>query len=287
MASANYEEPKRTYHPSFESKDADVVLRSTDDTLYRIPSFTLRNTSAMFREMLSQPQSTSHSLEPITVAEKDNVLERALRMICGLETPKWESFDELEAVLSLVRSWDAQGPVSVIRSAITAPLFLAEPLRLYVLATRHGWEEEARIASTYTLTLAVYDESHQTMLQQLPAKDLMALLNLHRRRRDEFKRFVDSDELFNAGNAATFPCPGCGENMDNHAWRELKSRMFLEMDQRPLGDTLYGLDMEEWPEAIACWSTKCRKERCGRLNYCKLSTLRDIKDCVARLPSTI
>jgi len=65
--------------------------------------------------------------------------------------------------------------------------------------------------------------------------------------------------------------------------------MFVEIDKRPLGDTL-GLaigDAAEWPATQACWEAKCTKEDCGGLNYDRVATLRQIRACVALLPSTI
>lgn len=65
--------------------------------------------------------------------------------------------------------------------------------------------------------------------------------------------------------------------------------MFLEIEKRPLGDTL-GLTMgavAEWPVAKACWEAKCSKEGCGGLNYDRVATLRQIRACIALLPTTI
>lgn len=289
MTSVRSEELVRKYHPTFNSQDGDVVLCSAEGTHYRIPSYVLRNTSGLFRTLLSRSQNNAeaHIEDPIAVDETDNVVERLLRLISGLETPKWESFDDLERVVDVAEKWDAPGPLSIIRSAITAPAFLAEPLRLYILTTRYGWNEEARLASAQTLTLSLYDEKHEHELKRLASSDLMALLGLHRRRRDEFKKLLDSNGMFNVGNAMQCFCTGCGEKVDNHEWRELKARMFYEMDQRPMGDTLAGLDMEEWPESVACWSARCRKEGCGRVNYDKLATLRDIKACITLLPASV
>ncbi|KAG6917642.1 hypothetical protein DXG01_001749 [Tephrocybe rancida] len=281
-------------HPSFDSREGNAVLCSTEGTLYRIPSFVLRNTTAYFRALLPPPRplgqqssSPAQTLDPIVVDEKDVVLERILRLISGLETPMWGSFDELELVMTVAEKWDAQGPITLIRSAVTAPRFLAEPLRLYGMATRFGWEEEAKLASTCTLGLSLYEEEHADQLQRLPTKALLDLLSLHRRRRDLFKTALDCEEIFTAGNNPESYCSGCGEKVDNHSWREFKSRLFFELDQRPLGDTLLGLDIEEWPESIACWSAKCRRQECGRLYYDKLATLRDVRNCLNKLPSTI
>ncbi|KAF8874174.1 hypothetical protein BD779DRAFT_1567373 [Infundibulicybe gibba] len=285
MANAKHDEPAALYRAPFDSSDADIILQSTTGVSYRVPSFVLRNTSGHFRALLQGNESWHRT--PIPTDVDDHTLDRVLRMICGLETQRWESFDELEAVITLAERWDTPGPLSAIRSAITAPLFLAEPLRLYVVASHFGWEEETKIAATQTLSLSLYEQRYQLLLHRLSTKHLIALLGFHRRRRDEFKRLVDSDELFNAGNAAHNPCRLCGERTDNSTWRELKARMFVEMDRRPLGDTLTGLEMEEWPESAACWAAKCTRLGCGELNYNKLVTFQDIKTCVDRLPSTI
>lgn len=292
MAAHIYKELTCVYNPVFNRPDADVVLVSSEGTSYRVPSFTLRNTSGMFRKLLSQAMQMTQNVvtreeAPILIPEPDQILERVLRMMSGLEIPRWESFDQLEDVLVLVEKWDAQGPLSTIRSAITAPLFLSEPLRLYAIATGFGWDDEARLASKHTLALCLYDAQHQPTLQRLSAQSLLALFAFHRQRRDEFKRFLDTDEAFSAGNGDHFPCPSCGDETDDHTWRELKARIFLEMDRRPLGDTLSGLDMEEWPEAIACWDMACKKMSCGKYTYNKAATLRAIKDGIDRLPTTI
>jgi hypothetical protein len=34
-------------------------------------------------------------------------MERLLRIMCGLEIPRWTSFDEVEAALDLIEKWDA------------------------------------------------------------------------------------------------------------------------------------------------------------------------------------
>ncbi|KAG6852540.1 hypothetical protein C0991_011056 [Blastosporella zonata] len=294
MANIQRESPARKVHPLFDSKEATVALYSAEGTLYRIPSFVLRNTTGYFLAILRMPlplgqqaDSQAKSIYTIVVDETDVVLERILRLISGLEAPMWGSLDEMESVMSLAEKWDAQGPISLIRSAVTAPKFLADPLRLYGIATRFGWEEEAKLASTYTLRLSLFDEEYADKLERLPTKGLLDLLSLHRRRRDLFKTFLDSEEIFTAGNNLKGYCSGCGEQVDNHSWRELKARIFFEIDQCPMGDTLMGLDMEEWREAIACWSAKCPIEDCGRLNYNKVATMRDIQSCLDKLPFTI
>lgn len=65
--------------------------------------------------------------------------------------------------------------------------------------------------------------------------------------------------------------------------------MFLEMERRPLGDTLGVVvgETADWPEARACWEARCTKPDCGGLNYDRVATLRQIQACVALLPLTV
>ena len=48
---------------------------------------------------------------------------------------------------------------------------------------------------------------------------------------------------------------------------------------------MYGLEMEEWPESVACWNAKCIS--CDRVLYDKTLTMRVIKECIDQLPTTI
>lgn len=257
----------KKFHPEFSFPDADVILRSFEGTLYRIHSYTLRTTSGLFSTMFSLPQP-----EEIPIYESDFVLERLLRLLAA-------------------EKWDTPGPIASIRSALTCPrLLTSDPLRLYVLAKHFDWNEEAKLASTHTLKLNLHDPIHAPTLARLSSKDLLPLLNLHRKRRDMFKRLIDSPERFAAGNSAVYHCSRCGvTQLDNYPWRELKFAMFAEIDRRPLGDTL-GLGVGqsvELPEAKACWEAKCKKEGCDGVNYDRIATLRQIRNCIALLPSTI
>ncbi|KAG6867598.1 hypothetical protein C0993_000750 [Termitomyces sp. T159_Od127] len=273
---------------------SNIILYSVEGTFFRVPSFVLRSTTGYFRTILPPPSpfgqpisGQEQTADPIIVDEKDDVLERFLRLIGGLETPSWGSFDELDAVMSLAEKWDAKGPMCLIRAAATAPKFLEEPLRLYVMATRLNWEHEAKLASTRTLKLSIYDVEHIEQLQKLSAKSLMVLLRFHRRRRDLFMTFLNTEKAFTAGNDPDRRCSVCEEKLNNHTWRELKIRMFLEMDRRPLGDTLLSLDMEDWRESIACWSASCHNKDCGIPLYDRSTTLRAIQECLEKLPLTI
>ncbi|KAL1701597.1 hypothetical protein EV121DRAFT_211827 [Schizophyllum commune] len=275
----------RSYHPDFNSPDADAVLCSQSGTLFRVPSIVLKMTSGFFRSVLALPPPKPNAEHPLPIAEPDETMLPLLRLMCGLPIPPWPSFSAIEDALALAEAWETLGPISVVRTAVTAPAFLVEPLRVYAVAQRFGWAAEAQVAARATLALDLYDDVHQASLQKLSAGALMALLGLHRRRRDELKQLLDHSDMFSAGNDEEAPCANCHARKNNSTWRELKARIFIEMDRRPLGDTLYGLEMEEWPESVACWNAKC--SQCGKVNYDKATTKRNIQGCVLLLPDAI
>lgn len=208
----------RIFHPEFSFPDADVILQSTEGTLYRIHSYTLCTTSGFFNTMFSLPQPRckethdhNHSSlgEPdeIPIYESDFVLERLLRLLCSIPIPSWESFDDVDRVLTAAEKWDTPGPIASIRAALTCPEFLAsDPLRLYILAKHFEWKEEAKLAATQTLRLDLHDPIYASTLERLSSKDLLSLLNLHRKRRDMFKKLLDSPERFAAGNRYVLEC---------------------------------------------------------------------------------
>jgi hypothetical protein len=234
------------YDPAFNEKDANIVLRSSDGTLYRIPSFTLRTTSGFFRDMMTLPEGDGASAgrddDCITLGETSKVLGILLRMISGFETPKWESIDEVEDVLAAARKYDMPGPLSTIRSAIVGPLFLDQSLKVYAIAAKQDWEEEAKEASKHSLRLSIYDTEHASTLQQVPSSYLLRLFALHRGRQDQFK-------ALSAQNGGCFglstKCGYCGHTQN---WLPIIQRVLLEMDRRPLGDTFLGRQWMDWPE---------------------------------------
>lgn len=90
---------------------------------------------------------------------------------------------------------------------------------------------------------------------------------------------------FVSGGVAT--CNNCGSTIDYGTWRELKYKIVLEMDLRPLGDTILDPNLSEWPEALACWEAKCGQPGCSRYLYDKNETFRVIRECIEKLPKTI
>jgi BTB/POZ domain len=293
------------YHPLFSFDDADIVLGSRDSILFRVPSMTLKMTSSWFRAMFTLPQgapcaslpSSSSRRSPrdpseseiISLDEDSSTLEPLLRMACGLEIPTLDTWDAVEPVLYAAEKYDMMGPSSIIRALLRTPAFSDSPLRLYAAACHFGWTEDARAASTRSLTLDLHDPAHRPALLRLRTSDLLLLFELHHNRRTQFRaRLGESPFLTDAqlSEAAAPRCSRCREPVSYAEWRELKHVMLYELERRPAGDTVL-TGLEEWPAAQACWAAKCKGLRCGSSVYDKVLSSRAIKEVLDSLPSAV
>ncbi|KAN0106984.1 hypothetical protein V8E52_010586 [Russula decolorans] len=294
------------YHPSF-SFDADVVLSSRDGVLFCVPSMTLKMTSAWFRTMFTLPQgsppasSRSHNrnqrdtttapseTEIIGLDEDSSTLEPLLRMICGLEIPTLDTWDAVEPVLYAAEKYDMPGPASIMRALLRAPTFTDAPLRLYAAACHFGWAEDARAASTRSLRLNLYDSVHKPSLHRLRTADLYALFALHHERRVQFRaRIAEGPFLTDAQlvDTASARCPRCREPLSYVEWRELRHVMLAELERCPSGDTVL-TGLEEWPAALACWATKCKRVSCLSSVYDKALSSKAVKELLDSLPNAV
>ncbi|KAI0071717.1 hypothetical protein K474DRAFT_574350 [Panus rudis PR-1116 ss-1] len=278
-----------SYHPSFSHPEADVILRAKDGTLFRVHSYTLKTTSGWFRTMFSLPQagSESHqrlsmprSAETLYLDEDSATLEALLSMICGLSIPALQSNDLLERVLYAAEKYDTPGPLSLIRALLMPKAILDDPLHLYVMACRYGWEDEIRAASTKTLTLNLFAPEHKATLRKLSTHALLALLDLHHSRRELLRKQLDAPPFVNDSGPGS--CSHCNAEVDYRTWRELKYVIMREMELRPLGDTVLEAGLNDWPAAKTCWAAQCPE--CGRVLYDKQETLRAIEQCIEALP---
>jgi hypothetical protein len=175
------------FHPLFSSIDGDVILGAKDGSVFfRVHSFSLKTASGFFRTMFTLPQKTQSVNSVIHLDEPEDLLERLLRMICGLPLLPINSYDIVDNLLAAIEKYDMPGPLSVIRLLLMTPPLLNEPFRLYSVACRFGWENEAKYASTETLSFNLHSPELRPYLQSLPSTALLNLYELHHSRRERY-----------------------------------------------------------------------------------------------------
>ncbi|KAL4074338.1 hypothetical protein V8B97DRAFT_1930603 [Scleroderma yunnanense] len=291
-ADADPPKPETTTHPAFGSPDADVVLVSKDLMQFRVHSFTLKTTSGWFRSLFSLPRPPRSGVstpkapiaETIHLDEDSQTLEVVLRMISGLPITPITSYDTVDAILYASEKYDMPGPTSLVRIAVLTPPLAEQPLRLYASASRFGWTEEVKMASERTLALDLWSEENWEMLNKVDGRAALALLKLHRSRREGIRKRLEEHPFVSENTAAL--CARCRKHTDHFTWRELKYKIIMEMDARPLGDTVLNVGLQEWAEAKACWEARCQNSTCACVIYDKSETVRLIRDCIDSLPHT-
>ena len=182
--------PRSEFHHLFASPEGDIVLGSKDGVLFRVHSYTLKTTSGWFRAMYTLPQRPSDARpelkaedatpDVIYVDEDSQTLEGLLRMVCGLSIPKLDSYDFIEPILHAAEKYDMPGPMSIIRALLSTPSLMSDPLRLYAVTCRYGWQDEAMMASRATLTLNLHSPENRNTLQKLGTEAPLSLFSLHR-----------------------------------------------------------------------------------------------------------
>lgn len=235
----------RSYDPAFAEDDANIILRSADGIYYRVSAYTLRTTSGFFRTMMNLPQTTAHQNDDIIVlTESSKVLGTLLRMVGGMEFSWWKSLDELEDLLTAAEKYDMPGPRMIIHGHIITSPAPEETLRLYAIAARFEWEEQAKLASKHTLSIPIHDDAHAIALGAIPSSYLLRLFHLHRTRSNAFVALIKS------GNQNTyFNISGCGHNLRLGALGCLANLMILELDRQPAGTNLLNGTWRIWPAA--------------------------------------
>ncbi|KAF9038410.1 hypothetical protein BDP27DRAFT_1347783 [Rhodocollybia butyracea] len=258
---------------SSQSQNRDTMESDGAQTsvYFRLHSHNLKIASGFFRQMFMLPQNTQLDNNGILYLEEDEVtLENLFRMISGLSVPPIDSYDLVDPLLDAIEKYDTPGPLSIVRLLVMTPALLNEPFRLYAVACRFGWDDEAQYASSQTLAYDLHCPDVRPYLTRLSTNALLRLLDLHRSRREGLRQRLD-DPPFVSGGLAT--CNNCNSTIDYHTWRELKYKIILEMDVRPLGDSISD-------EGLTDWS-------CSRSLYDKSETLRVIRECIEKLPKMI
>lgn len=292
---------------SFDAPDADAVLLSSDvesPAEFRVHRCILAVASPFFRDMFSLPQdqSTLSTSGPdnaprIPVAESREVLETLLRFVYPIPDPIIFSLDELDKVLAAAVKYEFEAVVASLRGFLISPPFLQEsPIRVYALACRYGLEDEAKIASRYTLGTdllhlkkgGLWEEDLKNML----AWDFHKLLMLHRRRSEaaiEFiKRVREEEETKVDGESGMLvKCVQCNSAVFPLQWKpprwwiEWEWRAVEELGARPTTDVVFGLDF------LYGAARKGGCPRCMGNVVESWKVLRDLKDAIDSLPSTI
>ncbi|KAJ3573411.1 hypothetical protein NP233_g2454 [Leucocoprinus birnbaumii] len=286
------EEAKPQYHPSFDDEDADTVLSSNDHVLFRLSRITLRKSSGYFRNLFDSAKGQETSNSTVYEIPFPTVpLERVLLLISGLPLAIEKlSFSEVEDMIEVMQFLDTPGPIATMRSSIDVlRQFPNEPISVYGLATKMGWDEVAQKAAEATLPIDIYStvSKDATRVEKelghiSTSGSLLALFRMHQRRKDIFRQQIRDRTRFQLL---------CGVCCDPTHWRLLVGRLIEELDHDCSGRSISKPGaIEGMSEATKCWARRpCNTRGCdyrhGLSN--KLDTLKKIRSMVEGLPKNL
>ncbi|KAG5642529.1 hypothetical protein DXG03_002602 [Asterophora parasitica] len=230
--------------------------------------------------MFSLPQSPTEPLLPvIPVSETHKTLGALLGFIYPMPDPPLNSLDELVPVLGAAIKYDITGVIETLRKRLVSSLFVTvEPTRVYAIACRFDLEEEARIASKYTLNVNVLDAPLSEDLKFITAYSYHRLLDLHRRR---VRAAIEMLKL-----PQDVKCMQCnGSSFSVYAtpkwWYEFEKKAREELSVRPTTDVIFGM------EFLAHVSMAAGCQRCAESILEAWRFLGDLKKKIDELPATI
>jgi len=263
--------PPSGFHPSYSASDADIVLSSSDNVLFGVHSIILKHASGVFNDMLSMARDvTEKSSDPIYLSE-DGVILKALLDISypcpGL--PDDSPLDFLHELALVARKYDMPGAMNCIRRHMF--LLTPEPgpssLDRYGIACEFGWEREAKLASTGTLSVDLRTEESLKRLRKMDCPSVLQLQDFRRSRRDLLDSCLKNDNKMadwsvihpTPGRFGFFGpfCPGYRLMFQSTPWLLFRHLIGQEMEKCCRGDFL-SRGFWERSEFNDLWTMSCQ-----------------------------
>ncbi|KAI6041895.1 hypothetical protein EDC04DRAFT_1138327 [Pisolithus marmoratus] len=178
--------------PPFDHAKADVILRSSDGTYFRVFKVFLSVASPFFETLFGLPQPSEETntdvevidgLPVIPVSEDSRTLDLLLRFCypCTLaEDPALEDFEEIVNVLEAAKKYSLDGIERTVCRYLFQPNVLeANSLRCFAIACRARMRDECVLAAKYTLREPLVPEWFEE-IELIASAELLSLLAYHR-----------------------------------------------------------------------------------------------------------
>ncbi|KAL9712068.1 hypothetical protein Ac2012v2_005144 [Leucoagaricus gongylophorus] len=279
------------YSYDFDAADADVILVTGGGYPAEIRAHwcVLTAASPFFRDMFSLPQPPSLSscspsasdahIPRIPIPETRDVFTKLLSYIYPVPRPNINSLDEVSCLLSAALKYDFIIAVEALKQMLISSRYLNEnPLRVYGIATSFDLEDEAKIASQYTLNINLLDTPLCDEMKHISAYSYQKLINLHR------TRAKAASELIKPPRGLKCPqCNSCGHGSYGNPrwWNEFANKAKAELAVRPTTEGIF--------DNIEFLRNTCTSG-CSRCPMSLLDSgplLMDLKKQIDALPATI
>ena len=195
----------------FDAPDADAILRSSDGKDLRVHRLILSLGSPVFQGMFSLPQSTEplSQTPTIDIPESSDILQPFLQYLYPRSPPKISDVAMWEALYTIADKYGADVVMDPLGEMLIPRFLEIAPLRVYALASHWGFEEEAKLASTRTLTIDVLKDLPLEDAELMGGAACQKLYRLHFNRREAARALVANHPLpTSSDSSCSCPSPG-------------------------------------------------------------------------------
>lgn len=147
--------PSPASPPFDETSDGDVVLKSSDEVLFRAHKVILSLASPFFRDMFSLPQTCippdcSGNGPIIPFAEPSETIDTLLRFVYPDEDPDLKLVHEIEGIVEAAIKYDMPKCISAMRKRLILSAS-KEPIRVFMIACKNNLADVASAAAHLSL----------------------------------------------------------------------------------------------------------------------------------------
>ena len=277
----------------FTTDDGDIVLRAGQGSYpvhdFRVHKFILSLVSPVFKDMFASPQppDQNHNEQPdtsiIDISEPPYILDTILRLIYpGVELPKIPNVSTLNALLSMADKYNITSLYPVLRQSLKT--FLpGNPFRVYIIACRFGFLEEAKQAlRVLTPEATTLRPAHEKDLRHISSIDLYRLMWFIRTREREGRAKIRVSTLLIPGEYLNI-CEHWSDGEDFYDRLEGKLQNLFEENPCAQFDDLNGV-LAKLPDPPLGCAPELQMTEDGEEIFCPLrpSSIRDCLTFLAR-----
>src|SRR5712672_4004442 len=175
--------PEENFGAPFDRRDADLIIRSSDQVDFHVHQSNLGMASVVFEDMFTapgpSPREQGQNKPVINLTEDSETLHRLLTMLYPIEHSTPETLEDALSLLVACQKYQMDSTIARIRSLLKdhePPLFTAQnSFRAYGVARQYHLKEEALVAGRLTLERSLdFDECGED-LRFISGADLIQL----------------------------------------------------------------------------------------------------------------
>jgi hypothetical protein len=212
---------------AYDFEDADIILRTPRSKGFRVHKSVLSVASPVLRDLVADvlklsPEDEEKGVLPeIDVDDSAEDLDLFLRLIYPITLPpKFEDFDSLSKAFVILQKYKVEGVEALLKPILMSPPFLAsDPVRVYAMACRLGFKEEAEVAIPLAAATDFTTTIRKEDLRNMTGVDYHRLTVLSKERLKKSKSDIFS---------TPFQCPNCPQAFYNLFRQKLAEKLAME-----------------------------------------------------------